>query len=353
MPHISQKASVIRGQRVEDDARITSTNFQETSMINRREWLGATLGAGAALALTPRLLQALHGLQPGRLITRAIPSTGELLPVVGLGSSATFSQVARSDELTALRDVLKTMVERGATVFDTAPGYGASEQVAGNLANELGIANKIFWATKVNVARGGPADPAAARAQIEQSFARFRVPRIDLIQVHNLGDVPTQLAVLEALKKEGRVRYIGVTTTSDGQYAQLEAIMRNEPLDFIGIDYAVDNRGVEETILPLAQQRKIGVLAYAPFGRTSLFRRAAGQEVPAWAHDFDAHTWAQFFLKYIVSHPAITAVTPATSQARNMIDNIGGGIGRLPDAATRKRMAAFVDALPPAPARGR
>jgi aryl-alcohol dehydrogenase-like predicted oxidoreductase len=319
-------------------------------MVNRREWFGITLGAGASLALTPRLLEAL---QQGQLIQRAIPSSGERIPVIGLGSSATFGQVARSEDHSALREVLKTMVERGAKVFDTAPGYGASEQVAGAIATELGIADKIFWATKVNVARGGGnADPAAARAQIEASFQKFKVPKIDLIQVHNLADVPTQLGVLKELKQQGRVRYIGVTTTNDRQYAQLEEIMRNEPIDFIGIDYAVDNRGVEQTILPLAQQRKIGVLVYAPFGRTSLFRRAAGQEVPSWAHDFDAHTWAQFFLKYLVSHPAVTAVTPATSQAKNMIDNIGGGIGRLPNEATRKRMAELVDALPPPPPRG-
>jgi aryl-alcohol dehydrogenase-like predicted oxidoreductase len=320
------------------------------TMVNRREFLGITLGAGATLALTPDLLRAL---QQGRLITRAIPSSGEMLPVIGLGSSATFSSVARSEDHAALKEVLKTMVDNGAKVFDTAPSYGASEQVAGTIANELGIQNKIFWATKVNVARGGPADPAAAKAQIEASFAKFKVPKIDLIQVHNLADVPTQLGILKEMKKEGRVRYIGVTTTSDGQYAQLETIMRNEPIDFIGVDYAVDNRGVEETILPLAQQRKIGVLVYVPFGRTSLFRRAGDQPLPAWASEFDAKTWAQFFLKYIIGHPAVTAVTPATSQAKNMLDNIGGGIGRLPNEATRKRMAALVDSWPPAPGRGR
>ncbi|MEJ7812955.1 MAG: aldo/keto reductase [Gemmatimonadaceae bacterium] len=321
-------------------------------MVNRRKWIGITVGAGATLGLTPRLLQAL---QQGQLIKRAIPSTGEMLPVVGLGSSATFSQVARSEELTALKEVIKTMVERGATVFDTAPSYGASEQVAGAIANELGVANKIFWATKVNVVDrggGGTADPAAARAQIEASFAKFKVPKIDLMQVHNLADVPTQLGILKELKRAGRIRYLGVTTTSDRQYGQLETIMRNEPLDFIGVDYAADNRGVEETILPLAIQRKIGVLVYVPFGRTSLFRRAEGKELPEWAKEFDATTWAQFFIKYVVSHPAVTAVTPATSQARHMIDNIGGGIGRLPNEATRKRMAEFVDALPPAPPRG-
>jgi aryl-alcohol dehydrogenase-like predicted oxidoreductase len=314
-------------------------------MVTRREWLQITAGASAVLSMTPRLLAAL---QQGQLIRRAMPSTGEMIPVIGLGSSATFSQVARSEDLTALKEVFKAMVDNGASVFDTAPSYGASEAAAGQIVNELGIADRIFWATKLNVAgRGATADPAAARAQVEQSFSRVKKAKIDCIQVHNLADVPTQLGILKEYKKEGRVRYIGVTTTSDAQYGQLAEIMRNEPIDVIGIDYAVDNRGVEETILPLALERKIGVLVYVPFGRTSLFQRAAGQSLPEWATEFDANSWAQFFLKYIVSHPAVTAVTPATSKATNMLDNIGGGIGRLPNEATRKRMAELVDALPP------
>ena len=326
-------------------------------MITRREWLGLAVGAGASLGATPRLLAALQAALPqGKLLERAIPSSGERIPVIGLGSSATFSQVARSEDVTALREVLKTMADRGGRVFDTAPSYGASEEVAGRIANELGIQDRLFWATKLNVAgRGGAsADPAAARAQLEASFARIKKPKIDLIQVHNLADPATQLPILQEMKRQGRVRYVGITTTSDQQYPQLLEVMRNQPLDFIGIDYAVDNRGVEEAILPLAQERKIGVLAYAPFGRTSLFRRTGDTPLPEWAKEFDATTWAQFFLKFVVSHPAITAVTPATSQARNMIDNLGGGIGRLPDAATRRRMTALVDALPaPAPRGGR
>ena len=315
-------------------------------MLNRRDWLGMTIGAGAALTLSPEWLAAL---QQQTLITRPIPSNpSERLPVVGLGSSATFSRVAGGADVHFLRDVLKTMVEKGGKVFDTAPSYGSSEEVAGRLAGEENITNRIFWATKVNVARGGAADPAAARAQIETSFQRIKAPKIDLIQVHNLGDVPTQFGILKELKQQGRVRYIGITTTNQNQYGQLETMMRNEPLDFIGIDYAVDNRDVETTILPLAQERKIGVLVYAPFGRTRLFARVAGRELPAWAHDFDAHTWAQFFLKYIVSHPAVTAATPATSQAKNMADNMGGAMGRLPDEATRKRMVELIDSLPPA-----
>lgn len=321
-------------------------------MINRRAWIRTAAGSGAALALAPRLLQAL---QQGALIKKAIPSTGEMLPVIGLGSSATFASVARSDEISALKEVFRAMADRGATLFDTAPGYGASEQVAGDIVNELGVADRFFWATKLNVAGrgGGSADVAAARAQLDRSFAILKRPKIDLIQVHNLGDVATQLPLLQDMKKQGRIRYVGLTTTFPQQYGELVQYMRNEPLDFIGTDYAADNRDVEEQILPLARERKIAVLAYAPFGRTALFRRVGDRPVPEWAAEFDATTWAQVFLKFVVSHPAITATTPATSQARHMLDNIGGGVGRLPDDAMRKRIADFVDQLPPPPPRGR
>jgi aryl-alcohol dehydrogenase-like predicted oxidoreductase len=316
-------------------------------MMNRRQWLGLTAGAGAALGMNPSPLSALRTRE---LISRAVPSTGELLPLVGLGSSATFAQVARSEDYSALRDVLRTMTERGGTVFDTAPGYGASEQVAGNIASELGITDRIFWATKVNVAQGpgAAADPARARQQIETSFDRLRKRPIDLIQVHNLADVPTQLGILKELKAEGRIRYIGVTTTSKPQYEALERIMRDEPLDFIGIDYAIDNRSVEERILPLAADRDIGTMIYLPFGRTRLWNRVAGREVPAWAHEFDAHTWAQFFLKFVAADPRVTVITPATSRAANMADNLGAAVGRLPDEGMRRRMIAHIDALPTA-----
>jgi aryl-alcohol dehydrogenase-like predicted oxidoreductase len=224
--------------------------------------------------------------------------------------------------------------------------------VASRIASEASITDKIFWATKVNVARGGgAADPGAAKAQIDASFRKIKKPKIDLIQVHNLGDVPTQLKLLKDLKAEGRVRYFGVTTTSPTQYNDLIRTMKAEPLDFIGVNYAIDDRDVEQTILPLAQDRKIAVLAYAPFGRTRLFRRVGDRPVPEWAAEFDAKTWAQFFLKFVVSHPAVTATTPATSQAKNMLDNIGGGIGRLPNETTRKRMVAFVEMLPSAGSR--
>lgn len=316
-------------------------------MISRRDWLRATAAAGAALSLHPRVLEALARQE---LLTRAIPKTGERLPAVGLGSSATFSSVARSEDYSALREVLGALVENGATVFDTAPGYGASEEVAGDIAREMGLTDRIFWATKLNVAgRGdGAADPAAAREQVERSFERLHTDVIDLIQVHNMGDPPTQLGILQEYKDAGRVRYIGITTTSENRYGDLMQVMRDYPLDFIGIDYAVDNRTAAEAVLPLAQELGIGVLVYAPFGRTRLWNRVSGREVPEWAADFDATSWAQFFLKFVLAHPAVTAATPATSQARHMLDNLGGGQGRLPTQAHIRQMIEYVEALPPA-----
>ena len=316
-------------------------------MTTRRAWLQQAAAAGT-MAVAPRALLAAEA-GNSSLITRAIPSTGERLPIVGLGSSASFAQVARSEDVAALRAVFARMVELGGTVFDTAPAYGASEEVAGRIAQELAIAPRLFWATKLNVAwGGGPADPAAARRQLETSLRRIGKPVIDLIQIHNLGDMRTQLPLLRELKAQGRLRYVGVTTTFESQYAELVRTMRHEPIDFIGTDYAIDDRHAEETILPLARDRGIAVLAYAPFGRTRLWRRVAGRPVPEWAREFDAHSWAQFFLKYLASHPAVTAITPATSRPDNMADNMGAAIGRLPDEAMRRRMIALVEALPAA-----
>jgi aryl-alcohol dehydrogenase-like predicted oxidoreductase len=315
-------------------------------MITRRECLKNSALAGAALSLPPGLLQALEG----DIITRAIPATGEEIPIVGLGSSATFRTVAQGDDVSALRDVLRTLFENGGSVFDTAPGYGASEEVAGGLVQDLDATQKVFWATKVNVAGrgGGSADPGNARAQIERSFQYIGKDPIDLIQVHNLGDVPTQLSILKDLKEAGRVRYIGVTFTGARRYPDLAQVMREEPLDFIGVDYAVDNTESADLILPLAQDRGIAVLSYVPFGRTRLWRRVRGREVPEWAAEFGASSWGQFFVKYCAAHPAVTAVTPATSKAKNMLDNIGAAYGDLPDEATRRKMEALVESLPAA-----
>jgi len=313
-------------------------------MLTRRDVL-LTGGAAAALALSSRWAFAQAS---GPVITKPIPATGEKLPIIGLGSSATFSQVAGRADIDAISSVITTMLEQGGTVFDTAPGYGASEEVAAKAVNEHKVRDRVFWATKLNVAGfgGGSADPTRAREQVETSFRRLGRDKIDLIQVHNVGDPATQLPILAEVKRAGRLRYVGVTSTFKPQYVKLEQLMRSEKLDFIGIDYAVDNLDAENTVLPLAQERGIAVLGYMPFGRTRLWDRVKGHTVPDWAKEFGASTWAQFFLKFAASHVAITAVTPATSNAEHMIDNMTAARGRLPDQAERKRMVQFIDSLP-------
>jgi aryl-alcohol dehydrogenase-like predicted oxidoreductase len=315
-------------------------------MMNRRTWLQTALAAASTTALPNAWAQTLA--TSGPLLTRAIPSSGQRLPIIGLGSSATFAQVARSEDREALKNVMAKMIELGGTVFDTAPSYGASEEVAGTIAQDIGIAQKLFWATKLNVAPrgGGAADTTAARAQLEASFKRIGKPVIDLVQIHNMGDVQTQLPILREAKDKGRIRYLGVTTTFSNQYDSMIETMRTQKIDFIGTNYAIDDLFAEKTILPLAQERGIAVLCYAPFGRTRLWSRVKGQTVPEWAKEFDATTWAQFFLKFVASHPTVTCITPATSRVSNMIDNMAGGVGRLPDAAMRKRMIQLIDSLP-------
>ena len=321
-------------------------------MPTRREWLQSAAAAGTLLTLDPLRLRAagLRGLAAQELVTRQIPGTDESLPIIGLGSSASFRRMAGSGDLSQLTAVIETFVGSGARVFDTAPSYGDSEEAAGTIAANLGVADQIFWATKVNVAGrgGGSADPDRARAQLERSFERLQVPVVDLIQVHNLGDPPTQMGILEKLKAEGRVRYVGITSTSKRQYDALAQAMRDYDLDFIGIDYAVDNRSAADAILPLAAERGIGVLVYVPFGRTRLFQRASGQQVPEWAAEFGADTWARFFLKFAAAHPAVTVVTPATSNPEHMLDNMGAAHGRLPDEDEQARMVELVEGLPSA-----
>jgi aryl-alcohol dehydrogenase-like predicted oxidoreductase len=323
-------------------------------MVDRREFLGVSVGAGAALALTPALLRALQ--QPGgTLIQRAIPSSGQLLPVVGLS----FSNHASCADTAALRAVLKTFADNGGRVFDAMHGDGIAEQLHATFANELGIQNTLFWSTRgTPPGGGGPPQPGIATVaeHVGMWRAKLKAPRMDLVMLPAAAD-PAHLAALKIEKQAGRVRYIGVQVISDAQYPQLEAVMRNEPIDFIGVDYDIGNRArVEDTILPLAMERKIAVMAFFPFGNnggvscgsgSNLFGRVGNRPLPEWAAEFDATTWAHFFLKYVISHPAITVARVGTTKPAHMLDNMGGGVGRLPDEATRTRMAAFIDALPP------
>ena len=321
-------------------------------MISRREFIGTSLGAGAALALTPELLRALEQ-TGGKLIERAIPSSGEKLPVIGLS----FSNHPGCAEHAALKEVLRTMVDNGGRVFDAMHGNAAAEQFHATVANELGVQNKVFWSTR-GIPPGGPGGPpqpgaAGVNAHIDTWLARIKASKIDLVMLPPQD--PTWLAALKEEKKRGRVRYIGVQVISDARFAELEAVMRNEPIDFIGVNYDVGDRRAEEKILPLAQERKIGVMAFFPFSNNggvscgsglNLFARVGTRPLPEWAAEFDAKTWAQFFLKYVISHPAVTVARVGTTKPAHMLDNIGGGIGRLPNEATRKRMAELIDSLP-------
>jgi aryl-alcohol dehydrogenase-like predicted oxidoreductase len=327
--------------------------------MKRREFLGITLGAGATLAFTPELLRALQQ-QSGKLIQRAIPSTGEKLPVIGLS----FSNHVSCANPVALKEVLKTFADNGARVFDTMQGNAAAEQFHITAATEHGIQNKLFWSVRGTPGAGpnGPPElgPDPVRTQVESLLTKLKVSKIDLVMVGPNAADPTHLAALKEEKKAGRVRYIGVSTINDGRYGDLEAVMRSEPIDFIGVHYDVGKRArLEDTILPLAIERKIAVIALFPLGSNAgsscgsinrnLFARVGATPLPEWAAEFDAKTWAQFFLKYVISHPAITVARVGTTKASHMVDDIAGGIGRLPDEATRKRMAVFIDALPPLP----
>ena len=320
-------------------------------MVNRREFLGIAAAAGGGLALTPQWLRAFQE-AGGSLIQRAIPSSGERLPVVGLS----FSNHPACANPAALRDVLETMVDNGGRVFDAMHGNGSAEEFHATVANELGVQNKVFWSTRGTPPDGAQPGAAAVKAHIDTWLARVKAPKLDLVMLPPQPD-STWLNALEEEKKAGRVRYIGVQVIADARFPALESVMRNEPIDFIGVNYDVSSRGAEEKILPLALERKIAVMAFFPFnnnggiscgGTTSnLFARVGSRPLPEWAAEFDAKTWAHFFLKYVISHPAVTVARVGTTNPAHMLENIGGGIGRLPDEAMRKRMAAFIDALPP------
>lgn len=310
---------------------------------SRRDVLRIGAGAGAALALGGDLLGAVTTpLQEGQLM-KTIPSSGEKVPAVGLGTASSFSRAARTPEEHAeLLEVIRLFTELGGTLIDTAPTYGDSEVVLGELIREVGNADKIFMATKLSRVEGRE----AGLAQFNQSEERLAPCNLDLNQVHNLGDWQTQLALLRELKQEGRVRYVGITTSSDRQYADLAQILRTEELDFVQFDYAIDNRNAEEELLPIAADKGIATLINGPFGRTRLFQRVGDRPVPEWAQEFGANSWAQFFLKWLLGNHTVTVPIPATSDPEHLRDNMGAGLGRLPDEAERKRMADLIDALP-------
>ena len=322
--------------------------------IGRRDALRMALGVGAGLALCPRGLWAdeagWEALQGASLVTKAIPSTGERLPVIGIGTARRYdvatsglfsTQRSVEAELAPLLEVVRNLSRLGGKLIDTAPAYGNAEPVVGKLVAQAGNRNQLFLATKVG---RGTQGVQAGRAELEQSLKQLGVQKVDLMQVHNLGGVDAMLPVLREWKAAGKTRYVGVTSTSESQYPELERLLRTQPMDFVQVDYAIDNREVEQRILPLAQERGVAVLTALPFGRGRVLEAFGKQPVPAWAQELGIRTWAQFALKYIVSHPAVTAAIPGTAKLAYLTDNLGAARGPMPDGATRRRMAALVDA---------
>jgi aryl-alcohol dehydrogenase-like predicted oxidoreductase len=305
--------------------------------ISRRDTLRMALGVCAGVALRP------HDLWAGEaatLVTKPIPSTGERLPVIGIGTARRYDVAASEAELAPLREVVRNFTRMGGKLIDTAPSYGKAEPVVGNLIAQAGNRNQLFVATKVG---RGRESVQAGRAEMEQSLKQLRVDKVDLMQVHNLGGADEMLPVLREWKEAGKTRYIGVTTSAKNQYSELERLLRTQRMDFIEVDYAIDNREVEQRILPLAQERAVAVLAALPFGRGRVFDAFGKQPVPAWAQELGIRTWPQFALKYIVSHPAVTVAIPGTAKMEYLTDNLGAARGPMPDAATRRRMAELVD----------
>jgi len=308
--------------------------------MTRREATRLISAAAGALLLPIDRAQAQGKTESLAMLTRGIPSSGEKLPVIGLGTWQAFDVDLSTDNRTRFEDVISLFVKLGGRVIDTSPMYGRAEAVIGELVAALGIRDKVFLATKVWTR--GKED---GMKSMKRSMELLRAKRIDLMQVHNLVDVQTQLATLYEWKSQGRIRYVGITHYEAGAFGAVEKIMRSEKLDFVQINYSLMEREAEQRLLPLAQQRQIAVIANRPFGGGDLFSKTRSKPLPEWAADFDCLSWAQFFLKWIVANSAVTCVIPATNNPRHLEDNMGGGMGRLPDEKTRRRMVELVSSL--------
>jgi diketogulonate reductase-like aldo/keto reductase len=271
---------------------------------------------------------------------KRIPSSGEELPAIGIGTWQTFDVRGDPAAPAPLREVLKTFSAAGGRVVDSSPMYGAAESVVGALTAELGLRDKLFMATKV-----WTHGRDQGVRQIEESFRRMRVERMDLLQVHNLADVETHTRTLKEMKASQRVRYIGITHYTASAYREIERLLKTQQYDFLQINYSLGEREAEQRLLPLAQERKVAVIANRPFAEGALFGRVKGKSLPAWAAELGIHSWAQFFLKWIVSHPALTCVIPATAKPEHVRDNVSAGSGPFPDASARMKMAEYFDSL--------
>jgi aryl-alcohol dehydrogenase-like predicted oxidoreductase len=272
------------------------------------------------------------------VLTRPIPHSGEHLPMVGLGTAVSFPS-ADEAQRKALAGVIDSLVAGGGKLIDTASVYGNAEEVIGEIIQAGNARGRIFLATKIEVRSA-----KAGADEFQRSLTRLRTDNVDLLQLHNVSHANQSLSQLRDWKAAGRCRYVGVTSTYPADYPAMEAIIRKEKPDFVQVDYSMDNREAEKRIIPAAAEMGAAVLTALPLGRNSLFRAVKGKTLPDWAKDFDAATWGQFFLKFLLGNPHVTAVIPGTGNAEHMIDNLGAGRGRLPDEAQRAKMVALLGA---------
>ncbi len=305
-------------------------------LISRRHAVSGGLALGATLVCA----RSLRAQEEAAMAPFAKPIGGrsERLPVIGLGTDK-----FRVDARDAIRAEIKRMLDLGGTVIDTAAAYGDSETIIGDAMAALGVRERLFVATKLT-GSGTTTGGVAGEASLRRSLERLRTKRVDLLQIHNLDGVDELIPKLQQWKQDGRIRYLGITTSRVGQHAKMAEFMRKYPLDFIQVDYSIANRDAADTILPLAMERKIAVLANVPFAYGSLLGQLQSKPLPAWAKDFDAGSWAQFLLKYVVSHPAVTCSIPGSTQVAHLEDNQAAARGRLPDQPMRRRMEQYWDA---------
>ena len=306
-----------------------------TGRLGRRQFIQTLTLLGAATVGLPLAAQGSKS-----MLMKAIPSSGEKIPVIGMGSSRTFEVGDDQDQRDRLTQVLQAFFDQGGTVIDTSPMYGSSELVLGELLANVQNKQSLFMATKV-----WTEGRQEGITQMQESMDLLHTPVIDLMQIHNLLDWKVHWETLAEWKQQGRVRYIGITTHRGYDHDELAHVMQNYPIDFIQFSYSIANRKAEQHILPLAAERGIATMVNRPFQRGDLFRHVKGKELPAWAADLDCNSWGQFFLKFVISHPAVTCTIPATSKVHHMVDNMAAGFGRIPDNNQRKAMLEYFDSV--------
>ena len=309
-------------------------NEHDTAMTRRAAISLAAAGASTLLPSLPAWAQA-------GLISRKIPSSGEMLPVIGIGTAIIFDFENDKTKLDERAEVIKALVAGGGRLIDTAPSYGKAEDRLGDLFAATGLRDKIFLATKVRVASRDD-----TIAEMKSSFAKMRVSKVELMQLHNVRDANQDLALLREWKTQGLSKYIGVTSSFDRDYAAVEAVLKREKPDFFQIDYSMVDRNSEERLIPTAADAGCAILTNLPFGRGKFFQKTAGKPIPEWAaKELGVTSWAQYGLKWLLGHPAINAVIPGTDKPQYMVDNLKAGVGNMPDAAMRKRMVEYFEAL--------